>query len=265
MMESSYTRTFQPGEAIFAQGDAVDGFYIVVSGECSVQATARPGQTPQEITTLGPGDFFGETGLLEGRGTRNSSVLCKTPVEVLMIDNAMFLQLTENAEKGARGAAISGRMRERAEARQRSRLNRAIEMMQSAPFQQMRFQAGQVLFRQGEPASHFYIVKSGTLQSAFVSSTGEEAELGRLQPGDQFGYDAVLGELHDTTVRCLTEAEVVAVPREQLQKAFTQDSYLQSVWQAPAQRSIRLRRMLSQATHSPADAAASRGAGRRRR
>ena len=117
----------------------------------------------------------------------------------------------------------------------------------------MRFQQGQVLFKQGEPASHFYIVKSGTLQIAFVS-TGEEAELGRLQPGDQFGYDAVLGEFHDTTVRCKTEAEVVAVPREQLQKAFTQDSYLQSVWQAPAQRSIRLRRQLSQATHSPADA-----------
>ena len=164
-----------------------------------------------------------------------------------MIDNAMFLQLTEGSSQGGKGAAISGRMRERAEARQRSRLNRAIEMMQSAPLQQIRFKSGHVLFSQGEPASHFYIVKSGTLQIAFTSTTGEEADLGRLHPGDQFGYDAVLGDLHDTTVRCLTECEVVAVPREQLQKAFTQDSYLQSVWQAPAQRSIRLRRQLSMA------------------
>ena len=46
MMESSYRRQFRPGESIFNQGDVVDGFYIVVSGECLVQATARAGQTP---------------------------------------------------------------------------------------------------------------------------------------------------------------------------------------------------------------------------
>jgi CRP-like cAMP-binding protein len=62
-----------------------------------------------------------------------------------------------------------------------------------------------------------------------------------------FGYDSVLGEVHDTTVRCLTDAEVLAVPREQLQKAVGHDTYLQSVWQAPAKRSILLRRELSQA------------------
>ena len=89
MMESSYRRTYKPGEAIFSQGDAVDGFYIVTHGECRVQVSARSGEAPKEITKLGPGDFFGETGLLEGRGTRNSSVICTTPVEVLMIDNAM--------------------------------------------------------------------------------------------------------------------------------------------------------------------------------
>ena len=90
-----------------------------------------------------------------------------------------------------------------------------------------------------------------TPQVNFTSSTGEEAELGSLNPGDQFGYDAVLGELHDTTVRCTSDVEVFAVPREQLQKAFTQDSYLQSVWQAPAQRSMQLRRQMSQALATP--------------
>jgi len=123
-------------------------------------------------------------------------------------------------------------------------------MMQSAPLQQMRFRKGATLYQQGEPATHFYIVKSGKLSVNFTSSTGESAELSQLVPGDQFGYDAVLGDLHDTTVSCVTDCEVVAVPREQLQKAFTQDSYLQSVWQAPAKRSMELRRMRSQALHA---------------
>jgi len=252
MMESSYRRHFAPGEAVFREGDAVDGFYIVVSGECSVQATTRPNTPPREIASLGPGDFFGETGLLEGRGKRNSTVLCKTSVEVLMMDKSMFLHLTEG-RRGSAAAAIPKRMAERVAARQRSRLNRAIELMQSAPMQLMRFSRGDVLFRQGQPVSHFFIVKSGDLQSCFRSSTGEEAELGQLHAGDQFGYDAVLGELHDTTVRCLTDAEVLAVPREALQQGLTQETYLQSVWQAPAQRSLRLRRQLSQALHGNGD------------
>jgi len=247
MMESSYRRRFRASECIFRQGDAVDGFYIVVSGECSVQVSARQGEAPKEIAQLGPGDFFGETGLLEGRVTRNTDVVCKTPVEVLMIGNQMFLHLTDSPSVGAAGAAIAGRMRERAEARQRSRLTRAIEMMQSAPLQPLRFRKGDILFRQGDPATHFYILKTGQLTSSFVASTGEAADLGVLSPGMHFGYDSVLGEVHDTTVRCLTNAEVLAVPREQLQKAFTQDTYLQSVWQAPAKKSIRLRRELSQA------------------
>ena len=94
--------------------------------------------------------------------------------------------------------------------------------------------AGELLYRQGDPASHFYIVKSGVLQQTLVTTKGEAAELGTLRAGDQFGYDAVVGEFHDTTVRCTEAAEVLVVPRDQLQRAFTQDTYLSSVWQARA-------------------------------
>ena len=151
------------------------------------QVSARPGEPPKEIAQLGPGDFFGETGLLEGRVTRNTDVLCRTPVEVLMIGNAMFLHLTGRANAGSAGAAIASKMRERAEARQRSRLTRAIEMMEAAPLQPMKFCKGDVLFRQGDQATHFYILKAGQLASSFVASTGEQADLGILSAGMRFG------------------------------------------------------------------------------
>ena len=63
--------------------------------EISIKPKKNDLEPPQEVARLGPGDFFGETGLLEGRTVRNSSVVCTTPVEVLMIDNQMFLHLTE--------------------------------------------------------------------------------------------------------------------------------------------------------------------------
>jgi len=248
MMESSYRRRYKAGEAVFRQGDPVDGFYILTQGECFVQASSRPGSAPQEVARLGPGDFFGETGLLEGRVARNTDVICSTDVEVLMIDRPMFLQLAE-APEGSAGAAIAEKMRERAEARQRRRLNKAIEMVQSAPLQRIRFRKGDVVFEQDSPASYFYIVASGELESNFISSTGEQAKLGTLGPGDQFGYDAVLGERHDTTVVCTSDVEVLAVPREDLQKSLTDESYLSSVWKAPAQKRMRLRRQMSMALH----------------
>ena len=57
----------------------------------------------------------------------------------------------------------------------------------------------------------------------------------------------MLGERHDTTVVCQSEVEVLAVPREELQKSLTHESYLSSVWKAPAQKRMRLRRQMSQA------------------
>jgi hypothetical protein len=57
----------------------------------------------------------------------------------------------------------------------------------------------------------------------------------------------VLGERHDITVRCMSEVELLAVPREDLQKSLTHESYLSSVWKAPAQKRMQLRRQISMA------------------
>jgi CRP-like cAMP-binding protein len=52
----------------------------------------------------------------------------------------------------------------------------------------MKFCQGDVLFRQGDQATHFYILKAGQLASSFVASTGEQADLGILSPGMRFGW-----------------------------------------------------------------------------
>ena len=59
------------------------------------------------------------------------------------------------------------------------------------------------------------------------------------------GYDALLGEKHDTSVWCTSDVELLAVPRELLQRAFSSNDYFQSVWVAPAASAQRLRRSAS--------------------
>ena len=105
--------------------DRIPLLSVITKGTCDViTSKGSDDGEGRVIATLGAGDFFGETGLLEGRKERAASVVCTTPVEVLMIDNAMFQQLSTLSDgavaKGGKlapaGASIASRIRARAEA-----------------------------------------------------------------------------------------------------------------------------------------------------
>src|SRR5438128_2036146 len=54
---------FQPGDVILREGDPADRFYMIINGQAL--ATARgPDGAEAHLNTLGPGDYFGEIGLL---------------------------------------------------------------------------------------------------------------------------------------------------------------------------------------------------------
>ena len=52
------------GEVLVAEGHPADAFYIVIAGE--VEVAQRAGDGTVYLRTLGPGDFFGEVGVLQG-------------------------------------------------------------------------------------------------------------------------------------------------------------------------------------------------------
>jgi CRP-like cAMP-binding protein len=60
-----YPRLYQAGDVILKEGEEAAGFYIVSSGQVEVvKSLGNPKETV--LDTLGPGDFFGETALLDG-------------------------------------------------------------------------------------------------------------------------------------------------------------------------------------------------------
>jgi len=290
-MQASFTRHFSQGKYIFQSGDKVDCFYVITKGRCDVlvptsstglskekqqqqqrrgilQATATRGYMREDgqmaIAQLGPGDFFGETGILEGRATRAASVLCNTDVEVVAIDKATFNQVAgEHERKNQLGEALG----QKAEARQRSRLVRVLKTCASSAMQQVHCPKGEVLYRQGDPATHFYIVNSGELEMVVASTDGAPVEIRRLKAGDHFGYGALLKDACETSVECLTDCSLTAVPKRDLVTAAQNDGsgYLRAV--AVSQRERRLqvmRRRLAEAGGSPpSDAAAEQPASSR--
>ena len=60
------------GETVFQAGDPSDALYVVVSGRARVLGLDAEGEETS-LALLGPGDSFGETGLLTG-STRGATV-----------------------------------------------------------------------------------------------------------------------------------------------------------------------------------------------
>jgi peroxiredoxin 2/4 len=90
---------YNSGDIIIRQGDRPDRFYIVVEGEVSVIQMNNGGET--EIARLGPGEMFGEMGILmETR--RTADVRASTDVSLLALDWNGFRKLVESSEQTAR-------------------------------------------------------------------------------------------------------------------------------------------------------------------
>jgi putative peptide zinc metalloprotease protein len=75
---------------VVTQGDASDGFYVIVSGQAQVE------RDDEVIAPLRAGDHFGEVALLEG-GRRNATVRATTPARILRIDHDTFAALVASA------------------------------------------------------------------------------------------------------------------------------------------------------------------------
>jgi CRP-like cAMP-binding protein len=72
---------------------------------------------------------------------------------------------------------------------------------------------GQILFSEGEPSDHLFLVRSGRLRVFVASPRGDELVLSVVGPGETLGELSVLDrQPRSATVEALDAAELVAVP-----------------------------------------------------
>jgi HlyB family type I secretion system ABC transporter len=84
-----------------------------------------------------------------------------------------------------------------------------------ALLQEERYDFGELIVKQGEPANAFYVLISGRARAVKTgANNGEEIVLGSLRPGDSFGEAALIeGGTRSATVRCSTSVEVLRLDR----------------------------------------------------
>jgi len=91
--------TIPAGEVIIRQGDTSDRFYIITDGQVEVTRRDEEGRE-HALATLGPGQFFGEIGLLANT-PRTATVKAKSEVHLLSLDRQEFRQVMDSSSATA--------------------------------------------------------------------------------------------------------------------------------------------------------------------
>jgi CRP/FNR family transcriptional regulator, cyclic AMP receptor protein len=97
----------EAGRHIVRQGEWAYEFFTILEG------TAEVRRGDQYLADLGPGDFFGEMGLVEDT-RRNASVIAKTPMTVVVMTAQAFRQTAREVPEVAKviSAAVEERCRQ---------------------------------------------------------------------------------------------------------------------------------------------------------
>lgn len=78
--------TMEPGEYLFREGDEANCMFVVLQGDLEVLKRAKSGPDSR-VAVLGPGDWFGEMGVIDVQ-PRSASVLTVSPARFVKITSA---------------------------------------------------------------------------------------------------------------------------------------------------------------------------------
>jgi CRP-like cAMP-binding protein len=94
----------EPEHPVFTQGGLAVAFFVIESGDAEAVADGKP------LRRMGPGDWFGEIGIVE-QTHRTATVLATPPLTVIAMTAFEFRRL--QAEQPQIAEAITETMRER--------------------------------------------------------------------------------------------------------------------------------------------------------
>ncbi len=91
LMALGHAHEVAQGELLFERGAATNGIWLIISGEVSILADVH--DDAARLATLGPGQFVGEMGLIDGRA-RSASARADSAVTAWLLDRQAIATLT---------------------------------------------------------------------------------------------------------------------------------------------------------------------------
>jgi CRP-like cAMP-binding protein len=198
------------GRRVFEKGDPADAMYVIVAGQVAALSRSEPSGELLRLALLGPGDFFGEVGLL-GDQPRQATIRAEEETQLLRLDRQAVAKLCEEDPRFLR--KLVGFLRERLvdglmltsplftpfPPEDQATLKRLFRFVEIAE--------GTRVITQGQKSDGLYVLLTGKAEvlcapapqasaevargSASNPSAGE-TRLGLLGPGDVFGEMSLL-------------------------------------------------------------------------
>ncbi|GAC1614177.1 MAG: hypothetical protein NVS9B1_23410 [Candidatus Dormibacteraceae bacterium] len=196
-------REVATGEVVVRQGERGTDFYVIAAGQAAV--TVLQGGEEKLLRQLKPGEFFGERALL-GDGLRTATVRAVQPLKLLVFGEPTFW--SELA------GPISWNAKVRESLQERHRLaglplfadlsSRQLDLL-AVKLEIKVVKKGEVIFRAGDVAEDFYIVRDGSVEA--VDPHGRSLEV--LREGSFFGEIALIRNRSRTaTVRACEDGSL---------------------------------------------------------
>ncbi|HET9653472.1 MAG TPA: cyclic nucleotide-binding domain-containing protein, partial [Usitatibacter sp.] len=203
----SEVRAPREDEIVFQRNDYTNSFFMVVGGEVLIE-TRTDGE--RSWFTLGPGEFFGEMGLISGRrrsGTVKAGADCvlveaprRAMLKLIASVESVRKQVDDAFVKRAVRAYLGPMLPER---------DLADLIDQGA--QVRRYGSGEALFAEGDAPDGLYLIRRGSVTIS-RRIAGREVVLSYLAAGNYVGEMALLSESPRTaTVKAAVTTEAVVL------------------------------------------------------
>ena len=208
---SARVREYRDGETIIRQNDYTNDFLIIAAGRVDLWRT--PEQSPSEVKIgeLTAGNFFGEVSLISGR-RRSATARAVGATRLIEVPRKAILKLLATSERAK--ALVDQAFLLRAF---RGFLFPDVpegllgELVEIATVESLAKDA--IVFRQGDPAEAFYLIRNGMVKIS-KKSDDKEVVLAYLVAGNFFGEAALGAERERTaTVTTIFPAELVKLSK----------------------------------------------------
>jgi ABC-type lipoprotein export system ATPase subunit len=113
---------YRAGQEIIRENEIEEHIFVIEEGEVEI-ALRRPGGSDVVVTRMGPGQFFGEIGMLRNERAIATVRAGHLPVQVFALDRDKFLNLLSQSEstRSALETLVRQRVRENRSARQEAK------------------------------------------------------------------------------------------------------------------------------------------------
>lgn len=201
------------GSTLFEEGDAADGFYVVVEGSIRIIIPSADGTTEVSAALLGPGESFGEASMLEDTVRGATARVSSRRARLLFLHRAVFDALVR-LHPELRDAFAGQRRAQRLVnlllvQRAFCHLDRPTVATLVADLEAIDVAAGAVVLTEGDEADAAYLVESGRLAATVAD---DPTPIGFFRSGDTFGEMALMtGAPRSATVTAVDDCRLVRI------------------------------------------------------